>query len=287
MFFNVRNYQQAPDRIATALRSFVPMRRMLLFILLVFGLTANGQDLKLQRTVKGHFDYMTTDQLGRLYLARGHELFLYYPDGEMKYRFSDLSRGEITHLDTRNPMKLLLFYPGYSQIVFLDNTLSRSHPSVDLNTLNLELAQLACTSFDNGFWVYDPVSFRLLRFDQGLKITNEVSNINQLVGLDINPIQMVEAENWVYMNDPKFGVFVFDSFGTYSRLIPITGAKRVQVRSNGIFFEYDDHLLKYDDLSFEQTEIQLPIKDCVSLRIEKNQLFLMMKEEVLIYTLDK
>ena len=215
------------------------MIRLIFGLMFLIAFTGKAQELKLANTIKGEFDFMTSDHIGRLYLAKGHELFVYYADGQLKYQYSDLSRGVITHLDTRNPMKLLLFYPGYSQIALLDNTLSRTRENINLNDLGLELAQLACASFDNGFWVYDPVSFRLLRYDQGLKITNDVSNVNQLVGTEINPNQMVEFENWLYLNDPDNGVFVFDSFGTYSKLIPIKGAERIQVRENGVFLDVD------------------------------------------------
>ncbi len=230
---------------------------------------------------------MTTDHIGRLYLAKGHELFVYYSDGQLKYQFSDLSRGVITHLDTRNPMKLLLFYPIYGQIALLDNTLSRTRENINLSNLGLELAQLACASFDNGFWVYDPVSFRLVRYDQGLKVTNEVSNVNQLVGAEINPNQLIEFENWLYLNDPDHGVFVFDSFGTYSKLIPIKGAERIQVRENGIFLEFENKLIKYDTRNFEQAEIILPVDEFVALSIEKNRLYVMQKNQVLIFAMEK
>ncbi|MCB9185111.1 MAG: hypothetical protein H6601_00020 [Flavobacteriales bacterium] len=247
----------------------------------------NAQELKLEKTIAGEFDFLTTDHIGRMYVARGHELFLYSKEGDLMYQYSDLSRGQITHLDTRNPLKLLLFYPGYSQIAFLDNTLSLTRDIVQLSQLQLELAQLACTSFDNGFWVYDPVSFRLIRFDQGLNITNEVANINQLVGADLNPNQMLEEDSWLYMNDPDHGVFVFDSFGTFTKLIPIPGAERINVRSNGVFLEMKDRLIKYDPLSFNQTEIELPIKDFKMVRIEKQKLFLLTDAGVQIYTFSK
>lgn len=263
------------------------LRFILVLNMLGSLLHASGQELKLTKTIEGDFDYMVTDQLGRLYLSRGHELFLYYPDGQYMYQFSDLSRGEITHLDTRNPMKLLLFYPGYSQIVFLDNTLSRTRENVDLNMLQLQLVQLACASFDNGFWVYDPVSFRLVRFDQGLNITNEVSSVNQLVGAEINPNDMMEFENWLYLNDPKYGVFVFDSFGTYSKLIPIKGAEHVQVRSNGVFFEMENKLIKYDPFTFEQMEIELPVSEFKSVSIEKNKLYVLQDHAVLMFSINK
>lgn len=288
MTCHLRTYQHGINVFVASMRRFVSMHRhLLLLVVSILPMLSSAQELKLVKTIEGRFDYMTTDHIGRLYLARGHELFLYYPDGSLKYQFSDLSRGEITQLDTRNPMKLLLFYPNYSQIVFLDNTLSQSQPSVDLNKLQLELAQLACTSFDNGFWVYDPVSFRLVRYDQALNVTNEVMNLNQLVGAEINPNQMVEDDSWVYLNDPEHGLFVFDSFGTYSKLIPIKGAERVQVRPNGIFFEFEDRLVKYDQLSLEQTEIVLPVKEFQSVSIEKNRLCIQQKNAVLIYSFSK
>jgi len=146
---------------------------------------------------------------------------------------------------------------------------------------------LACTSFDNGFWVYDPVSFRLIRFDQGLNPTNEVANINQLVGIELNPNQMLEHDSWLYMNDPNHGVFVFDSFGTFTKLIPIPGAERISVRSNGLFLEMKDKLIKYDDLSLQQTEIALPIENFKMVRIEKDKLFVLTDKGVQIYTFRK
>jgi hypothetical protein len=261
---------------------------VLLLCLTVFGHTLSlAQELKKSAFVSGEFDMLVTDHIGRMYLTQGHELFLYSEEGKLMYQFSDLSRGEIQHLDVRNPLKLLLFYPGYGQIAFLDNSLSPTLDIVELNQLQLELAQLACTSFDNGFWVYDPVSFKLVRFDQGLNVTNEVDNINMLVGADIAPVQMVEHDSWLYMNDPAHGIFVFDSFGTYTKLISIPGAKNISVRSNGIFIELDDKLIKYDPLNFQQMEIELPLDNYKEVRIEKKKLFFLTDKGVSVYSLAK
>lgn len=259
------------------------VRKLLLGVSLMVCLVGHAQELKLSQVIDESFDFMTTDHIGRLYVARGHELFLYSDAGELQYQYSDLSRGEIAFLDTRNPMKLLLFYPDYGQITLLDNTLSRTRDPIDLNPLGLSLAQLVCASFDNGFWVYDPVSFRLVRYDQGLNITNEISNINQLVGAEINPNQMVEFENWLYLNSPKEGVFVFDSFGTFAKLIPIPDANHIQVRENGLFLSLKNRLVKYDLRTFEQTTIALPVEHFLSVRIEKKRLYILQKDSVRMY----
>jgi hypothetical protein len=260
----------------------------IVFIIVFFRLVNIGcaQELRLSKVIEGAFDVMTTDHIGRLYLAKSHELFLYSAEGELMYQFSDLSRGDIVHLDASNPMKILLFYPEYSQVTFLDNTLSKTRDYVDFAhlDLDLELAQLACASFDNGFWVYDPIDFSLVRFDQGLNVTNEVANVNQLVGAEISPTQIVETNNWLYLNDPIHGIFVFDSFGTYSKLIPIPKADYMQVRENGIFLLVENCLLKYDPLTFEISDIELPTDDYIAARIEKNRLYLLQDTAVLIFS---
>lgn len=288
MFELNRNYQHVHDAKEKAMRSLVAMRffSVILLFILMWAQVACAQELEYDRFIPGEFNMLSTDHIGRVYVTKHDELFLYSEKGDLMYQFSDLSRGEIELLDTRNPLKILLFYPDYSQIAFLDNTLSATRENVNLMSLGLELARLACTSFDNGFWVYDPVSFRLVRFDQGLNVTNEVSNINQLVGADINPNQMVEFDSWLYMNDPDQGVFVFDSFGTYTKLIPIKGARQINVRGNGIFLQMDDKLIKYDTLSFEQIEIQLPVQDFTAISIEKKHLFILGKKGVSVYRLN-
>lgn len=284
MFEPDRNYQHALAARAVAMLSLVAMRTASIILALVTCTSfLFGQQLEYDRVIEGEFDMLSTDHIGRVYVTRHDELFLYSEKGDLMYQFSDLSRGEIQHLDTRNPLKILIFYPDYSQIAFLDNTLSRTRENVNLMNMGLELARLACTSFDNGFWVYDPVSFRLVRFDQGLNQTNEVANINQLVGAELNPDQMLEFDSWLYLNDPEYGVFVFDSFGTFTKLIPIKGAERIGVRGNGIFFQMKDKLIKYDPLSFDQVEIQLPVNEFQSVSIEKKQLFILTKRGVLIY----
>ena len=117
----------------------------------LFTQSVTGQELKEFASIEGDFDMLVTDHIGRVYLTQGYELFLYSEEGQLLFQFSDLSRGEIEQLDVRNPLNLLLFYPGYAQIAFLDNTLSATLDIVELSQLQLDLAQLACTSFDNGF----------------------------------------------------------------------------------------------------------------------------------------
>jgi len=257
---------------------------LLLLCSLAYAVSVHGQSLRQEARIDGKFDGMTTDNLGQIYLTRGNEIFLYSLTGEMLYQFSDFSYGRIGSIDTRNPMKVTVFYPDFSRIAFLDNTLSKNREqSLRLDRLQLSLVQLVCTSFDNGFWVYDPVNFRLLRFDQHMNVTNEIGPVNQLVGLSLDPTHLREEGDWLYLNDPAHGVFRFDIFGTYSKLIPVKGVRAMQVRDNGIFLTKDDGFFRFDPLLLEEEAIELPVAEFRVVRIEKKHLFILDKKGVSVF----
>jgi hypothetical protein len=249
---------------------------MVIALCLLMPVCVMAQGLALQTQIKGRFDGMTTDHLGQVYLTRGSEIFLHTTDGKMLYQFSDLSYGRIGSIDTRNPMKLLVFYPDFSRIVFLDNTLSKNREqSLRLDRINLSLVQLVCASFDNGFWAYDPVYFRLLRFDQQMNVTNSIENVNQLVGRDIDPNQMLEEGDWLYLCDPKRGIFRFDIFGTYSKLFPIPGITAMQVRNDVLLYTKESGFYRFDPLLMEEEAITMPFDRFHSVKLEKDRLYML------------
>lgn len=261
-----------------------PMRIPVTVVLMLAQLWASAQGLQPQSRITGRFDSMTTDHLGQVYATRGGEIMLYSKEGRLLYRYSDLSYGRIGAIDTRNPMKVMVFYPDFSRITFLDNTLSKNREqSLRLDRINLSMVQLVCTSFDNGFWAYDPVYFRLLRFDQHMNVTNSIENVNQVVGANINPDILLEEGDWLYLNDPENGVFRFDIFGTYSKLIPVKGILHMQVRNDALIYSKDSGLYRFDPLLFEEESVTLPSARPVSVRIEKEHLYTLDKEGITIY----
>ena len=79
---NVSNREIVKENIA--LRRFVTMLSRFFFgTFLLLSFSANAQELKLAKTIVGKFDYMTTDHIGRLYLAKRDELFLYSEEGNL------------------------------------------------------------------------------------------------------------------------------------------------------------------------------------------------------------
>ena len=105
----------------------------------------------------------------------------------------------------------MLFYQQQQEIVLLDNTLSQTN-KIELNFF--EWIDLACMSNrDNAFWLYSITTQSLIKTDKNGKISNRFNNIGQLVKRNINPTQLLEYNNQVYLFDPNQGLFVFDLFG--------------------------------------------------------------------------
>lgn len=58
--------------------------------------------------------------------------------------------------------------------------------------------------------VLRPAKFALVRLDSKLAVAQTTSNLNQLLGIEINPNFMCEYNNSVYLNNPSTGILVFD-----------------------------------------------------------------------------
>ncbi len=227
-------------------------------------------------------DYFISDNLGNAYIIKGNEIFKYLPNGKLFNRYSNLMLGNITSVDATNPLKLLLFYRDFSKIQVLDNQLSENRV-ISLQDLGLEQSTLACTSFDNGFWVYDQISFSLIRFNQAFDKTQEVRNINQNIGYEPQPNFLHESGDWVYLNNPETGVLVFDIFGTYFKTIPLKGLKDFQIAGDNLLYFNDGKLQSYNLKTLQQAEVQIPPDEIQMLRVEKEKLMILTKESLKVY----
>jgi hypothetical protein len=228
-------------------------------------------------------DYFTSDNLGNAYAVKGHEIFKYLPNGKLFNRYSNLMLGNITSVDATNPLKLLLFYRDFSKIQFLDNQLSENRGVISLQDLGLEQSILACISFDNGFWVYDQISFSLIRFNQSFDKTQEARNINQNIGYEPQPNFLHEWGDWVYLNNPETGILVFDIFGTYFKTIPLKGLTNFQIAGDNLLYFKQGKLLSYNLKTLAEGEVQLPPDEIQMLRTEKEKLIILTNENLKVY----
>jgi hypothetical protein len=259
------------------------IKNTILFTALFTGLSFTGGNITLKQTIPAKADQLTTDNLGNFYLVKNDVLEKYDPAGTIVKTYSNKSFGKIDLVDAGNAMKVLLFYKNFSEVVFLDNTLSLNGEPVSLESLGFNQTQLICSSYNNGTWIYNPQNFELLRLDQNLQQTVSTGNIAQLTGNSISPSFVNEYNNKVYLSDPEKGIMVFDVYGTYSKTIPLKKVERFQVSGDNIIYIQRRQIMSFNTKTRNEDSIPLPDTSATALRVEKERLFLLTKENLRIY----
>jgi hypothetical protein len=265
------------------------LNKCLLFVLAFLQATiaALAQDAYEQKyTIKGNVDFIRTDKLGNLYTVKNDMIQKYDATGKSTMRFSNKALGQIHYFDSSNPLKLLLFYPEFNTLLFLDNQLSENGSPVKLENYELDQAILACTSFDNGIWIFDQREFELVRLDQGLQRTHKTGNIPQLTGLKVNPMALYEANNRVFLVDSLAGILTFDIFGTYSKLIPLKGISELAFLDDELIYFNEGKLNFFNLKTLDIRQQFLPMAGARQVLIDKKNLYLCLPDRVICYKIN-
>ncbi len=259
------------------------------FILTFFFLCSFAADeFTNVKTIPVEATFMTTDNIGNCYVVgANNQVTKYNNQGVPEANFSNKNFGNLKLVDATNPLKVLLFYADFNQVVALDNKLSvRSETA--LRDINILQPLLICTSMNEGMWIFDQQDFQLKRLDLNLQVVQESGNIIQITGQKIEPIQLLEANNYVYLNNPLTGILIFDLFGSYYKTIPVKGINCMQVSGDELMYYKDLKLVKYNLKTFEESALALPSSAdslTLSVRVEQLKMYLLKKQQLNIYTL--
>jgi hypothetical protein len=251
-----------------------------------YSFSPNLQDIKWEKIwsipIKGN--KLFTDNLGNSFLLNKDQLTKYRENGTLFRTYSNKGLGTITSIDALNPLKIVVFYQDFSKVVFLDNTVTENGFPIQLQDREWEQTSLVCASYDNGIWLFDQVQFNLIRLNQQLQVTTQIKNLNQILNLALQPVFMMEHENYLYMSIPEIGIFQFDIFGTYIKTIPIKGLSKFQVFNNILYYSNTPGVLNaYSIKTLQESTINLPINNYSDLRIEKSRLYLLHNDSLSVY----
>lgn len=222
--------------------------------------------------------------MANVYAVNNEELIKFLPSGKYFARYSNLKLGSITTLDATNPLKLILYYRDFQQIVFLDNQLSQTSEPVSLEKLGYEQTDLVCASANNGFWLYDKQNNELLRFNENTKKIASTGNLKQVLQTDLNPDFMLEHNGWLFLNSPGTGIYVFDIFGAFSKIIALKNLKDFRVNEDIIYYKKDSSLCSYNYKLFEEACKAIPNStNCLKIEFNKNKIYCGYKDSVVVY----
>jgi hypothetical protein len=259
----------------------------LILLALSMILMAAGDSYRETKVLELQGDFIRSDELGNVFVVKDNKLTKFNSSGEQLHTYSNVSYGDITHIDIHDPFKVLLYYQPFGQVEFLDHTLSLTSSTIDLNSLYIGLPTLVCASYQGAFWVYNPNNFELIRVNQSLEISEQSGNLQQVTGYSINPNYLIERDNFIYINDPEIGILIFDKYGSYYKTIPVKGLLSFQVFNNKIIYFIGDEISIYDTRLNELSATALPWEDALSvsvcLSLEPQRLYMMGPKKLFFY----
>lgn len=228
-------------------------------------------------------EFFTTDNQSNMYVVKKNELIKYNKSGKELYRYSNKNLGSITYVDASNMLKLLVFYKDFSQIIFLDNTLSVNGEPVSFDKLGFQQVGLVSSSFNNGLWIYNQQNFELVQLNTSYETVHKTGNLSSLLNIDLQPSAILEHDNKLYINNPATGILIFDIYGTYYKAIPIKNASQFQVIGDQVYYMQEHRLKAYNVKTTEESDFNLPIPDFTGFRLEVETLFLRTAEGISVF----
>jgi hypothetical protein len=260
-------------------------KAFLLSFLLILFCSAGESDYTLLKSIPlSKATFLTTDKLGNAYVIFENQLLQFDPKGNSMANFSEKNIGELTFVDAGNPLKLLLFYPDFARLIVLDSKLSIQR-DIDLRLLKINQPIVVCNSAENGYWIYDRDDDQLKNIDFNMQVIHQSGNLTQMLGYQVQPVMITEDNGYIYMNNPKSGILVFDRFGAYYKNIPYKNLENFQVVDKNLLFINKNKFFRYDFKSLAESEVLLPVKDTLrTVRIEQHQLYLLTSDLLNFYS---
>lgn len=236
-------------------------------------------------TVSLHAHLLEVDNLGHLY-AVGQDNVLVKMDsaGNVLFTYPQNRYGPLRQVDVSNPMKILLIYPDFAQVVILDNTLSELG-QISLKRIGInDLSAAAYSRRDNGIWIFDRGNRNLKKIDLSGTLVLNAPELLQQLGITLEPSLMREYQNRLYLSDPQQGVFVFDAFGVFLEKLPLPPLRDFQISSGFLIGLADNQTVVVDLNSGTQSVMALPHNvGCTGLRHYGNRWYLLCSTGLLGY----
>ena len=198
--------------------------------------------------------HVCIDDFGNTYVITKSEILKYNVTGELIKSFSTKRYGSIDFVDVTNPLKILVYYKDFQQIIFLDNQLTASSNMISLETIGLEQTSLVCTSANNSFWLYNKQNNSLLRYSEKSQQLVKIDNLKRVLDIDIKPNFMKEKSNYLYLNCPNEGILVFDIYGSFLKTIPIKNITEFDIQNSNVFYFKNKTLNEYSSQTFNTTQ---------------------------------
>ncbi|MDB9775661.1 hypothetical protein OAB47_05460 [Vicingaceae bacterium] len=259
------------------------MHKLLILLFLSFGFSSFGQHRLIKSIAVDKNKQLTTDNLGNSYVYSDLNIIKYNSEGDSIGLYSNNRLGAISSVDVTNPYKIMVFYADYANIIFLDNFMSLMEEPLALDQLGFDQVTLACSSQENGLWIFDRLKQTIIKLNRDLTQSNKSINLSQLTGKQIIPTLMLEQNSNLFLQTINNDILQFDQFGTFEKKISVSTTSPIQIINQQVMFFENDTIFQYNPKFTKLAYIQAPSIGAKTARISKDRLIILTENRLLIY----
>ena len=208
------------------------LRLLLVYSFFIFlarpALAQRVDSIPLAYSFDAQVQVLSSDKLKQIYFVSPRQvLYKCNEQGQVLFEFSNRYLGTLSKIDASDPFDILLYYPDYQTLLFLDRSLNVT-ADIRMKAEQFPLPALVALSRDRQVWIYDAGLNTLNRMDRQGNIKSSSQDLSLLLGRRFNPNQLVCNERGVYLVDPEQGVLSFDLFAQFQAFLPLVGIEQLQ-----------------------------------------------------------
>lgn len=180
--------------------------------------------------------------------------------------YSNHIYGRLGTIDASNPMKLLLYYPDFYNVVVLDRRLNEQ-ASFNLIDLGFGEIRVIASSLDGNLWVFDDHMQRLFKIDHQGQVLARGEDLRLKFDDRLLPSRIVESNGKLYAGIEERGILIFDQFGNYISQLLLPDLRDFQLVDDIIIIQTDEGYQMYQPITQEREKIEIEIPEKVGSQI--------------------
>jgi hypothetical protein len=236
------------------------------------------------------FDYpiesFTVNSLGELFLINANnQLKKIDGKGDSVGVFNMVTKyGKLSYVEAQNPWRTILFYKNFSTVVLLDKFLNPL-TNINLKKENIFKVKAITSSYDNNLWLYDEQDNKLKKIDNDGKILFESFDMRRVLDSVPSPVQLLDADGFLYMYDPEKGLYTFDYYGALKNRLSFLHWRNLTVINKTLFGFDDQFFYSYplNTLNLKQYSLPTSFANYSSIKIENSKIYVLKNGQLSVY----
>ncbi len=200
-----------------------------LFFLFIFNSILSQNNFK---------NWVDKDALGYNYYLENNTLYKKNEREVVEYK--NLTLGNVTSIDVKNPFQVVLVYKDLNTIILLDNFLNEIKKIDFFNSFNGLMFDYIATAAANKLWIKEKNNNLFYLLDV------KTLNLQVLNTPIIDKIIYIDSDfNWIYFNDALNRLYKMNIFGNIQLLFELKNKiDTFKINKNNLYYLFDNKLIQ-------------------------------------------